>query len=478
MIKQSTLTAIGPVVDRLAAANVALGAGDGSILGACFMSGLTPVSDHYEGNTGWNEAWLNSLVADTLTGAGSHFTLTTDDDSTIFIPSSHHSVTMEEASDYVAAIGKSVLATARNVVKPTILKIIESVECNINNRMAPIEPISIIDVRLIKEWETNTVKALLNEYRAMASTKVQRHELAKLDRPEGLAAHMVTGSSEIDTLFQSVLAETGLTVDQVFDSIFKQNGTIGEYSADWYINRNLYLAQLLFVSIASDNPWPGSNLGKMEWETLMNQLANALGGQCCAMYNKFMDDIKAGILFIRSEGNNVWLIGEVYDKFLEAGGSPEVIIGKCVGKDWIGLTSDQILGKKEDHLTAWRAWHAAQRYQEESGKIANIRSAFYEAICAFIDDGDKTQIKLTRNELLTAASNRCNALQPSHCNDMASTAIHVVCDVFYSHLPSKELILRINQLVEGGEDGEVAAGTAISEYINDWICAQILYEKN
>lgn len=477
MIKNSTITAIGPVVDRLAAANVALGISDNSILGACFMSGLTPVSDHFEGNTGWTEAWLESLTADTLSGTTSHFAMNGEgDDSTIFIPCSHHSMTMEEASDYVAAIGKSVLATARNVVKPAILQVITDVEETINNHMTPIEPINIIDVRLIKEWEHPIVKNLLSRYQSLPVATLGRNDIPRIAMPADLADHMATGNVDVDKMFQAVLAETGLTVHAVFESIFG-GGEVGAYGAEWYIKRNLYLAQLLFVVVASEKPWSNSGLGGVEWSALMNKLANSLGALCNQMYKQFNSDIANGLLFIRSEGNSVWLVGETYDKFLDAGGSPEAIIGKCISKDWVAISSDQILAKKDAYLEAWRGWHAAQRYQEESSKIANIRTAFYQALCKFIENGDKAQVNGGVQDLLVRAANRANALMPSHCNDLSKAAIHVVCDVLYPHLPAKELILRINQLVENGEDGEVAAGTAISEYVNDWIASQILFER-
>ena len=75
------------------------------------------------------------------------------------------------------------------------------------------------------------------------------------------------------------------------------------------------------------------------------------------------------------------------------------------------------------------------------------------------------------------AIDRCNGIMPSHCNDLGKAAIHIVCDLIYPGTPFKELILRIDELVGKGEDGEVAAGLAIAEFINDWLVAQVTYEK-
>lgn len=478
MISQPTLTAIGPIIDRLAAANVTLGVGDRSILGACVQAAMTPQADHYEGNTGWEEAWQQSLMADTLTGATSHFTYTDiGGDSTSFIPCSLHGQTMEEASDHIARMGIDLLATTRNVVKPAILYVIEQVSEEINRISTPIEPVEVIDVRMIDAWSSPIVTNLISHYNSMRGTVVPRAEIPRLALPEGLAAHMQTGDSGVDKAFTEALTETGMSLEEVFNSIFVTGEDIGAYVADWYIYRNRALAQLLFVAIASEKPWAGSGLSNVQWSTLMNDLANALGGLCAEMEDRFKSDIANGNLFIRADGNRVYLVGEVYDRFLEAGGSPEVIIGKVIDKDWSTITSNDILSKKDGYLEAWRKWHAAQRYQEEAGKIANIRRAFFKAICKFLDENDGARLVASPTVIKDRAVDRCNNIQPSHCNDLGIAAVHIVCDLLFPNGPFKELILRIDALVNGGEDGEVAAGMAIAEFINDWLVAQVTYEK-
>lgn len=478
MISQTTVTAIGPLVDRLAAANVALGVGERSILGACVQSAMTPQADHFEGNTGWLDAWQQSLMADTLTGATAHFAYNDENgDSTSFIPCSLHGQTMEEAADHIARMGIDLLATARNVVKPAILYVIDRVSEEVNNSATPIEPVEVIDVRMIDSWKSNVVTNLLSHYSSMRGTVMSRRDIPMLKMPEGLAEHMRTGNSGIDDAFQLAMVETGMSVEDVFSSLFGVAEDIGTYTPDWYIYRNRALVQLLFVAIASERPWTGSGMNNTQWSTLMNDLANALGGLCSEMMDRFTSDIKNNVLFIRTEGNRVFLVGEVYDRFLEAGGTPEVIIGKVITKDWTTVRSEDILGKKDGYLDGWRKWHAAQRYQEEASKVAAIRKAFYNAIAKFVDEGDGARQVQSPAVIKERAIDRCNGIMPSHCNDLGKAAIHIVCDLIYPGTPFKELILRIDELVGKGEDGEVAAGLAIAEFINDWLVAQVTYEK-
>lgn len=478
MISQTTLTAIAPLVDRLAAANIGLGEGERTILAACVEASKTPQSDHYEAQSGWLEAWQQSLMADTLTGATSHFTINdAQGDSTSFIPCSLHSQTMDEASNYISRMGIDLLATTRNVVKPAILYVIDAVAKEINQRATPIEPVEIVDVRMIDAWKSDVVTNLLSHYESMRGTVVIGRDIPRLKCPDNLDEMLRTGNSGIDTVFQTVLSETGMSATSVFNSLFADGGDVGAFTSDWYIYRNRALAQLLFVAIISENPWPGTGLSATAWSTLTNDLANALGGLCAEMRDRFESDIASDTLFIRTEGNRVYLVGEVYDRFLEQGGSPEVIIGKVVAKDWGPITSTAIMAKRDSYLDAWRGWHAAQRYQEEAAKVASIRLAFYHAICSFLDQDDGARLKECRSDIKLQAAERCNAITPSQAANPSIAAIHVVCDLLYPQIGYKELILRINELVAGGEDGEVAAGLAIAEFINDWLVAQVTYLK-
>lgn len=472
MIDNVVLSAIAPIDEKLAANNISLTVGDSTLLGAVVYAATTPVVDNYPKTVGWEEAWLASMKRDTISGAESNFVVGDSNDATTIIPASVCSETLHEASEIIANAVQSAIGTTKSIVKPAIEKAIQTVQDEVNLKSKPIDPVEIVDIHLLPQWEHFVVTRLLDRYRGLNSPMLRR-DIPRMAKPENLDQILTSGSAEVDGIFNTLLTETGLTLSELFNSIFHHGGDIGEWPKDWYLNRNKTLAQLLFVAIASENPWIGSGMSSPEWGALFNGLANALGGLCAAMLDRHHSDIKSKNMVIPSSDDRIYVVGELYSEWLDAGGSPEILIGLGINRNWTHSGYDDLLTHKEEYLRAWRGWHTAQQYREESNRLAIIRNTTYRALSTLVSDAKPEFLRRSKSSLIDLVAKAANTIEPQDCENLGNKLVEIVCDVIYPHYPAKRFIQRTDELVRRGEDPSVAQGIAIAEYINDWLTAQI-----
>ncbi len=473
MIDNIILTSVDKVSDKLTVSNVALTVGNSTLLGALVHAATTPVVDNYPNTASWKDAWLKSISADTIAGTSSNFVIGDSNDATTIVPASIFAESLHEATEIIANAVQSAMAATSTIVKPSILKAIETVQAQVNIKNKPVSPIEIIDVHLLPQWEHNVTQRLLDRYKPLIGTSYPRREIPRMEKPENLDQILTSGSKDIDDLFNSLLKETGLTLTELFNSIFHSSENLGEWPKDWQIQRNVVLAQLLFVAIASENPWIGSGMSSAGWSGLFNGMANALGGLAAAMYERHLIDVKNRTLVYPTSGEKLYVCGELYSQWLDEGGTPEILIGLTLNRDWSHSDYAGLLENKDEFLKAWRAWYTAQQYKQESEHLAIVRSSVYRALATLISDADPAYLRTSKSALIDIASKAANGLEPQHCTDLGETLVRLVCDIVYPHYPAKRFIQRVGELVARGDEPQVAQGLAIAEYINDWLCAQV-----
>jgi len=473
MIDNIIITAVAPVAEKLNANNIALTVGNSTLLGAVVHAATTPVVDNYPKDVDWQDAWLKSLKRDTISGADTNFVIGDSNDATTIVPASVCGETLHEASNIIANGVQTAIGATRTVVKPAIEKVIQTIQDEVNLKSKPIDPIEIVDIHLLPQWDHFVVKRLLDRYKNLSGTVMRRSEIPRMEKPENLDQILTSGSAEVDNLFNSLLKETGLTLSQLFNSIFHEGEDIGQWPKDWYLNRNKILAQLLFVAIASENPWIGSGMSKPAWGALFNGLANALGGLASDMMARHERDLKSKNMVIPGAGDRIYVVGELYSQWLDEGGTPEILIGLGISKNWSRSGYDELLTHKEEYLRAWRGWHTAQQYREESRRLSTIRNTTYHALSTLVSDADPSFLRTSKSQLIDLVAKAANSLEPQDCECLGEKLVEIVCDTVYPHYPAKRLIQRTDELIRRGEDPAVAQGIAIGEYINDWLTAQV-----
>lgn len=481
MIETTSLNAAHTLSEKLAAANRGLIAVPRSVLAACIEASKTPMAyDHT--NDDWQTAWVGSLGAAPIWGTRDNVTLDDEDGGqTVILPTAVHECTMNEATGVASCSVVTALAAARNIHKPIIADFIERVSKQIEITNQIIEPVELIDIHLNPAWEEPAIRALINRYgKDQRSSIVNRSEIPAIPCPADLDDLVRTGSAQVDKAFAELLREAGLTVSEVFDSIFNSSGNIGGGVAKIWLTRNKLLAQFVLVSILADTPPEGTGMSKNKWETLCSRLMMAMGYICWvhAKEEESVRESKRLVADVDVAAGKIYLHGAVYDKWLDEGGVPELIYGAYLDTNSIkDVKYDLLLENKEQHLGSWRRYHSVKAARDEQDLVARIKNALLLVIGDMAKTIDPTALapNMTPLALVNWGNDVVRALAGAEwTRDLGLTCLKVACDVFFSHTPSKRLLLRINDLVNNRQmEAEEAASVAAIEYMNDWLAGQV-----
>lgn len=480
MITTQSLNAALPIADRTVQAKVALGCLESSVLAACVTASANHVVDNYNGDTGFCEAWQESLHASPVFGVKSGITIKQDNgESTIIIPTTIHAQTMDEASTIIADAAKTAMDIALNQAIPAIGTFIDNVNSSLEIDAAFVEPYELIDVGFDKVWDDVTVRGVLDNFSSFTSPKMMmRANIPHVQLPTDYEPEFRTASARVDQMFNELLEEAGLTFIGVIGDLFNGVGDAGAYPAQYWMNPNETLIKFLTAQWLVNNPIPGCGLSSDQWSAVTHGLSNAYGSLAYILRSMFERDIAAKKLYYYYDTVNgkVYLNNVVYDQWLDNGGSPEIIIGAVMSSDFAGLTYDNLLANSAKYMAAWTAHHTALKNASDAKLDAARRDAVFDALLRLVDGLGTDQLPPNANkaDLVKRVKSLCAALTRYDLNNLSTTAILLVCNTAFYHTPARDILLNYNSILANGVEEQQAILDAVSDYITDWVTSSVI----
>lgn len=477
MISREVLNSVYPIVEKLDGASHLLIPSEASPVYALNEVATTPIVDIHEGEEGFEEAWLKSLSRSPVLGAVGINETETDAGTQVTINLSMYSRTLDEGAELLAMSVRNAMKHARSVASPTVTDIIDMMNEYMEDVTVIPEPYEIVDVGLAPVWENPVVQnALTNHVSKVRS--VERSKIKRLAAPDNLDEHLVTGAVGFDMAFKQSLRESGLTTVEVFDYLFNDSSALQGVSYPFYKTRNRTIIAYLMASILLDKPIPDSGMDGMEWETTLHTMVNVLGEGCNFIYQSVQSDTDANILHYDTDTvtGKIYINSSVYDKWLNEGGTPEVIFGAVMNQqnnpsELLSYTA--MLERKDVLINVWNNYHASVRILEDNKRLDKIKNGLYACLIKTIDEMQSVDLPdlAVKENLCTRAKEHVALINNHHINDMGKLCMDITCDVLFYHTPAKYLLNRISDRCDEGMAPDEAATAIMMEYVTDWIAS-------
>ncbi len=475
MINRETLNAIYPIVEKLDATSNLLIPSEVSPVFALNEVAMTPIVDMHEGETGFEEAWLESLQRSPVLGAIGANETETDAGTQVTINLSMYSRTLEEGAEMLAMSVRNAMKHARTVASPTVSNMIDMMNEYMEDVTVIPEPYEIVDVSLAPVWDNPVVMSALEKHQTKIRS-LDRSSIRRVAAPEDLDEHLVTGAVAFDQAFQQSLRDAGMTAQEVFDYLFNGSKALSGVEYPFYKTRNKTIIAYLMASILLDKPVANSGMDSIEWETTLQSMLNVLGEGCNFIYQTHQSDIDANVLHYDTDMVNgkVYLNSVIYDKWLNEGGTPEVIFGAVMNQQHNPseiISYTQTLDRKEILMNVWSNYHASKRILEDNKRLDKIKNGLYACLVKTIDEMDSADLPelAVKDNLVTRAKEHVAQVNNHHINDMGKLCLDIACDVLFYHTPAKYLLNRITDRCEEGMSADEAATAVMMEYVTDWI---------
>lgn len=477
MISRETLNAVYPIVEKLDATSHLLIPSETSPIFALNDAAITPVVDMHEDETGFEEAWLESLSRSPVLGAVGANETETDAGTQVTINLSVYSRTLDEGAELLAMSVRNAMKHARSVASPTINNMIDLMNEYMEDVTVIPEPYEIVDVELAPVWENPVVQNALSNH-TVSSRSLDRANIKRVVAPENLEEHLITGAVGFDQAFQTSLRNSGLTALEVFDYLFNGSSALTAMVHPFYQSRNKTVIAYLMASILMDKPVPNSGMSGFEWETLLQSMVNVLGEGCNFIYQAHQSDLDSNVLHYDTDivNGKIYLNSAVYEKWLNEGGTPEIILGAVMNQQNNPsevLSYSSLLGRKDILINVWNNYHASKRILEDNKRLDKIKNGLYACLIKTIDEMQNADLPdlAVKENLVTRAKEHVAEVNNHHINDMGKLCMDIACDVLFYHTPSKYLLNRISDRCEEGMSPDEAATAVMMEYITDWIAS-------
>lgn len=371
---------------------------------------------------------------------------------------------------------------ARNHVNPKIKRIVDATETYIDSmrssRLAPllIKPQFIADI-----YSNADLNDLLSKHAGSLHKDIPAQVISAKWHDQALTSGIDSFDSDIAKHFSGREAYVQNLWERYFSNVpgkfrsgdFRQDVSSPDDALVLFLGAHHLLS-------AEDVP-EGLDTDLVGYRGYLGSIKDQAGAQVSRRVGQMKTSIESNQLVLDAPrptragevvSGNIEVNGDVYNKWLGDGGSPEALMGACLTGDALSYANCKV--NAADNTASWErhlnGLNAQAVFELRGNTIAGLRRAVIDLakdIYAERDDGKTFGVEALNHYLA--------ALAPHELDNLYNVARSLVCDLFYSHTDAKAFLQGYDDAASknaGMDSGEVALTVAI-DYIAHWVAAQI-----
>lgn len=177
--------------------------------------------------------------------------------------------------------------------------------------------------------------------------------------------------------------------------------------------------------------------------------------------------------------------GEVYPQWLEAGGSPEVLMGAMVANG-SGSSQAMIDEKKEEYLRQWNSFATFFRTKEQNAAFSYVKGFIETHFAQSLAESEETEAEFIirtpnfKETVVAAAQVALDNMKVTDLQDPFAVALLFVAKIRYYYTSSYQILSDIEEVrkVNPNADVREAALLAVINYVSDYVADQITLSPN
>ena len=372
-------------------------------------------------------------------------------------------------ADIISLASKSVCRLhdlVRGEVLPRIKELAANVQSYVNDRrVAAVLPYSIVMREIPAVFSNPVLGQVVERYPVPSNIEYPARDLAPItiDRLKDLCK---TGMAGFDEEVNAVLSLEGDLGYAEILNVLTGRKDVRELG-DNYLPGMLVVGQALF-----NEPEPGVNLTLIEYNERINRILGRAALACRGAISRYKSADQMGTLYspeARTSLSQIVVMGKAYRKLLEAGLTPEALIGnEMAGRRF---TAGQLIENKAMLEQIYNREMNLRAIKVQAEMAGIVRDAMYAVIGLEFTkaEGDNQAGVACMKELV-------EKINQHNCDDINTLVTEVVCEVFYKKADALTFIRLMNQAgkaMDADADPREVALMATFKYVNRWLCRQI-----
>lgn len=425
---------------------------------------------------------------------------------------SSHDEEMEEAVAFVSQIVRDNLRLAQTTVNPVIRRVVDNVEETLNADQRTLEqPLTIVQTNYHRIWNNPILESFVERYEESPAFEITPRRGMPVLTPEQIEEFLYQEVSRFDEdLKDLVESRPASWLTNIYTRIFRPHYGLPDSEVDAAVNDidfmlarpsqhrdELIVAFCLARRFATGVP-EGAELDLTLFRDWMATLQSQFGRAILKVYEA-RDRAKRNkqlvveyphydMGFYKETGASIVVNSDIYETFLEEGGSPEVLMGSAV-------TDKQevysvLIEKAEYYTKAWkkqeRILGSEVRFDRFNRTVAALEKSIaleingIAELGVFGDDQDELDaLRQSKHGVLKKKVRDLTAKQVD-AGELYSTARWLVCCVLFPRTEALKILCAIDAAAEQNPDISVreAAFLAVIEIVTDWVGCQIDVEHH
>lgn len=410
-----------------------------------------------------------------------------------------HDVVMDDLVDVISDTVRGNLDLARNTINPIAKEVAQEVEEYIQNAESVNRThVSIVPVQYASIWNSPVLSEMVARYSETAFREVNVRVGIPLENDfyhsdsfdkDAFFEMLKTGASRFDQELKAFIDDTDYVVLlEAFRGVFSDNPAmrarvLGDSvrSTDILSNRSMVDRALLVHLMARrflQEPVEGVKLPLEEYRAYMADIVSQTGRVIFAIMEKREANINRRQLVatwpygkdrLGQEHTYIYVNGDVYGAWLEAGGEPDAIIGSFVSDQERGYT--QLINESARYCKEWerqaRVLGTTQRLNRFNHGVEGMRLA----IARQINDLDESVVPVSREILHKRLEENLGKLYGNFYENIYVYARKLVCDTIFPHTLGLKILCAIDNVAHDYPDIDVreAALLATIEIVSLWV---------
>lgn len=429
-------------------------------------------------------AFQNDAGQYTLSGSSIEYAANSSDSVT---GNCEHTLTQSELVNLIAPKVTGYLAHARTVVAPAVEEFVRHLD----------EAVSVYRGIIAHDFEivTQALPAPLADSSILDSIKKGETVLSRdFEMPlmglpsvgsEGLMQLLHTGAPALDAVIDSWAEAKGISfISDVWERLFSDNVSVATTTASNYFlqdqeGTDRLLAAFLFSRTMWDNPAEGSQVSLSKYNDTIAELRLQVASRLNQRIANSERGEKAGNLVLSSFNRKIVVNQNVYVKWLQSGGSNEVLFGNAL-KSSPSLTVTDIDADAENCKAAWARYAAMNAMNFNNRMFTKYKEAAAMEFSRLMADTTHGDMPFNEREIILRRFNA--ALDESRIEEtrnLFAWGLRLLGTSWFYETDAYRILKTISEVREANPDLEPreAAAIAAIDYITYWVSGQMMLTR-
>lgn len=407
-----------------------------------------------------------------------------------------HDVVMEEVVKVVSKTVSNNLRVAQSVVNPAVKEAVSDAKDHMaKSQNLDTTKIAVVPVNYGPVWDNPSLAEMISRYDETPMRQTNFYLPVPNDTdPQALRELVMSGASRFDDDLKGLLDNLGdKTLQDIYLAAFseKPQERMGQLEDLMNVDgdvarRNWFLILHLFARRMYDNPPSGTPVSLQEYNAHLSNLLAQTGRHLNREMRQREKDTRRRNLIRRwpmfsnnlvfNGGIEIYVNGDLYNSWLEKGGSPETLMGSMVSdqaKDF-----DYLIENKARYEKTWerrlKSMETALRMERFNHAMAAIEYAVTKQINALAED----DLIVEREVLHSRLQERLKTLGGKFYDNLYVTVRDVLCYAMFPHTDALRVLEAIDAVADDYPEMDIreAALLGTIEYVSVWV-AKLLQTK-